>query len=263
MSHMRNDTTIPDGGVPALRRGLALLRAIATRDGGLAMAELAQAVPMPRATAYRLLRALVDEAFVIPAPGATGRYVIGPAVAALRVGSESPRLEDIAAPFMNALAATIGETVKLVVREGVEAVTIAVSMPSRDACIASRVGTRLPLHVGASQRLLLAHAPEAVRESVLAGKLARFTPRTIVSPPRLRRETERLAKQRAFASHDEGIDGVGGAAALIGNGAHPDAALVAVYVHESRSAAQRAAILREATKAADLLSAALAGARLR
>lgn len=248
--------------MPALRRGLALLRGIAARDGGATMAELAQAVPMPRATAYRLLRVLVDEGFVIAAPAA-GRYVLGRAIAALRADRASPRLEEVAAPVMDALAAAIGETVKLVARDGVEAVTVAATLPPRDSCIASRVGTRLPLHVGASQRLLLAHAPEAVREAVYAGKLARFTPRTIVSPARLRRETERLAKQRAFASHDEGIDGVGGAAALVGNDARADAALVAVYVHESRSATQRRAILREVIGAAGRLTAALADAQPR
>ena len=71
---------------------------------------------------------------------------------------------------METLAAELGETVKLVVRDGREALTVAAVIP-RDACIASRVGTRLPLHVGASQRLLLAHAPAEIRDAVLASPL--------------------------------------------------------------------------------------------
>lgn len=259
MSHMRNDTTASDGGAPALRRGLALLRAIAAHGDGATMSELAEAVVMPRATAYRLLRALVDEDFVAAAPGATGRYVLGPAVDALRGGGGAgPRLEDVAAPVMEALAASLGETVKLVVRDALEALTIAVSLPSRDSCLVARVGTRLPLHVGASQRLLLAHAPEAVREAVLAGPLARFTPRTIVSRARLRRECEVLAGQRAFESQGEGIDGVGAATALVGReGVEPRAALVSVYVYANRGAARRAAILRQTAAAAAAITAAL------
>jgi len=258
---MRNDTTPLDGDAPALRRGLALLRAIAARSDGATMSELAQAVVIPRATAYRLLRALVDEDFVAAAPGTTGRYVLGPAVEVLRGGaSAGPRLEDIAAPVMEALAASLGETVKLVVRDGLEALTIAVSMPSRDSCLVARVGTRLPLHVGASQRLLLAHAPEAVREAVLAGPLARFTPRTLVSRARLRRECEILAGERTFQSQGEGIDGVGAATALVGRaGIEPRAALVSVYVYANRSATRRAATLRQTAAAADAITEALDG----
>lgn len=261
MSHMRNDSTNTDAGAPALRRGLALLRAIAAGDDGVTMAELARSVTMPRATAYRLLRALVDEGFAAVAPDMAGRYVLGPAVDALRRnGSALPRLEDVAAPIMDALAAALGETVKLVVRDGLEVVTLAVSIPSRDSCIASRVGTRLPLHVGASQRLLLAHAPLAVREAVLAGALVRFTPLTIVSRNRLERELEAIAARRTFVSHGEGVDGVGAAAALVGRGAEPRGALVAVYVYANRSATRREAILRQTAKAANAITAALGDA---
>ena len=259
MSHMRNHSTEREPDAPALRRGLALLRAIAASEDGATMGELAQAVVMPRATAYRLLRALVDEDFVVAAPAASGRYVLGPAVASLLGQAHAtPRLEDIATPVMDALAAQLGETVKLVLRDGLEVVTAAVSIPFRDSCIASRVGTRLPLHVGASQQLLLAHAPEAVREAVLTGPLSRFTPRTIVSRERLRRELATIAGSRTFESHGEGVDGVGAAAALIGPaGAEPRAALVSVYVYANRNATRRAAILRHTAAAAAAISAGL------
>lgn len=262
MSHMRNDSTDREADAPALRRGLALLRAIAATDGGASMGELVQRVVMPRATAYRLLRALVDEDFVAAAPAAAGRYVLGPAVAALLgQASAPPRIEDVAAPVMEALAAQLGETVKLVVRDGLEVVTAAVSIPFRDSCIASRVGTRLPLHVGASQRLLLAHAPAAVREAVLAGPLSRFTPRTVVSRARLRRELAVIATSRTFESHGEGVDGVGAAAALVGaSTAEPRAALVSVYVYANRNATRRAAILRQTADAAQAITQALSAA---
>lgn len=262
MSHMRNNNTptVSDADAPALRRGLALLRAIAERGDGVTMSELAQAVVMPRATAYRLLRALVDEDFVAAAPGVSGRYVLGPAADALRGnGRAGPSLEDVAAPIMEALAATLGETVKLVVRDGLEVVTVAVSIPFRDSCIASRVGTRLPLHVGASQRLLLAHSSPAIREAVLARPLSRFTPRTIVSCTRLRRELDTIATARVFQSHGEGVDGVGAAAALVGGASmEPRAALVSVYVYANRNLARRAAILRHTAAAADAVTTALA-----
>jgi len=78
---MRNDSTQSvEGEAPALRRGLAMLQAIAGSDGGATMSDIAQAVVMPRATAYRLLRVLMDEGFVVPAQDAAGRYVLDRAV---------------------------------------------------------------------------------------------------------------------------------------------------------------------------------------
>lgn len=260
MYHMGHDSTASpaDGDAPALRRGLALLRALAGAGHGVAMSTLLTDVAMPRATAYRLLRALVDEGFAAVAPGAPGRYVLGPAVDALRGPGAQRTLEDVALPVMHALAAATGETVKLVVRDGLEALTLAVAMPSRDSCIASRVGTRLPLHVGASQRLLLAHAPPDVRAAVLGGPLPRHTSRTIVSRARLARELDQLAARRTFTSHGEGMEGVGAAAALVGSAAsEPRAALVTVYVYANGNASRRARILRETAQAAQDITAAL------
>ncbi|GIK85054.1 MAG: IclR family transcriptional regulator [Betaproteobacteria bacterium] len=246
-----------DDAAPALRRGIALLRELALAPDGRNAAELAERLAVPRATLYRLLRTLVEERLVAPS-AAPGRFVLGPAVAQLAAAAGGRRdLEGVARPLMEALAGEIGETVKLVVRDGREALTVAVAIP-RDACIASRLGTRLPLYVGASQRLLLAHAPPEVRDDVLAAPLERITPRTITSPARLRRELETLAKRRDLASHGEGIDGVGATAALVGaGGAEPVAALVAVYVYASQTARTLSRIRRRVLATAATITRAL------
>lgn len=248
-----------DAGAPALSRGLGVLRALAGRADGLTAAELAARVGAPRATLYRILRTLVNEGFAAVAPDAGGRYVLGPALRALGTGAGGSRdLEANARPVMDALAAHLGETVKLVVREGLEAVTVAVATPRRDSCIASRIGTRIPLHVGASQRLLLAHAPEAVRQTVLAGPLPRVASRTITSSVRLARDLASLAGRRQVAGHDEGVEGVGATAALVGGGAgEPVAALVAVYVFASQGARRLAEIRRGTVEAADAITRGL------
>ena len=248
-----------DAGAPALSRGLAVLRALAGSGEGLTAAELASVVGAPRATLYRILRTLVNEGFAAPAPGGGGRYGMGPALRTLdaRAG-QPPDLSSAARPVMDALAAVLGETVKLVVREGREAVTVAVTIPRRDSCIASRVGTRMPLHVGASQRLLLAHAPPTVRDDVLGGPLPRVASRTITSSARLARDLASLAGRRHVAGHDEGVEGVGATAALVGaEDSEPVAALVAVYVFASQGARRLAEIRRRTSEAADAITRAL------
>ena len=248
-----------DAGTPALSRGLAVLRALAAHPEGLSAAELAGQVETPRATLYRILRTLVGEGFARATPGAGGRYSLGAAARALGApAGESPDLAASARPIMEALAARLGETVKLVVREGLEAVTLAVAIPRREACIASRLGNRLPLHVGVSQRLLLAHAPEAVRRAVLVGPLAKVTGRTVTSRSRLARDLVSLAGVTDHAGHGEGVEGVGATAALVGSpGREPAAALVAVYVHASQGALRLRAIRTGVVEAAAAITRAL------
>ena len=250
-----------DAGTPALTRGLAVLRMLSASREGATAAELAAVVGAPRATLYRLLRTLAADRFVASAPGAGGRYVLGPACAELAARAAGSRdLATVARPAMESLAAALGETVKLVVREGLETVSVAVVIPRRDSCIASQVGTRLPLHVGASQRLLLAHAPADVRAAVLAGPLPRVASRTVTSRARLAHDVAALATRRHVASHGEGVEGVGATAALVGpQDAEPRGSLVAVYIHASQSARSLALIRRRTVAAADAITRALSG----
>ena len=50
----------------------------------------------------------------------------------------------------------------------------------------TRIAGRLPLHASASGLALLAHSPRSFQESVLAGRLEKFTERTVTSPAVLR-----------------------------------------------------------------------------
>ncbi len=252
-----------DAGVPALTRGLALLRQLAAQPEGTSATELAEATGAPRATLYRLLRTLVAEGFAAPAGGAPGRYVLGPALGHM-AGAASPgrSLLDAARPVMDSLANALSESVKLVVRDGLTALTVAVSIPRRESYIAARVGHRLPLHVGASQRLLLAHAPADIRERVLQGPLPRAASRTVTSRRRLARDLALLAGRRELASHGEGIEGIGATAALVGPPVlEPVAVLVTVYVYASQSPRRLAEIRRATGKAADAITRALGNAQ--
>ena len=248
-------------GAPALSRGLAVLREIAARPEGAGAAELAGSLGIPRATLYRLLATLVDGGFAQPASPLSARYVLGPALGRIAGTREPERdLVELARPVMDLLARELGETVKLVVRDGLEALTVAASIPRRDSCIASRVGARLPLYVGASQRLLLAHASLAVRDRVLAGPLDRVASRTITHAGRLRAELAVLAGRRVFASHGEGVEGVGATAVLIGRPrAEPKAALVTVYVFASQGQRRLADIRRATIRAAETITTAVDG----
>ncbi|OBJ83312.1 hypothetical protein A9W96_28025 [Mycobacterium sp. 1245852.3] len=135
----------------------------------------------------------------------SGHYQMG-----LRVwefGSLAPRgvgLREAAFPFMEDVFQIIRHHVQLAVREGKEAVFIE-RITDRDTLpVLNRIGGRFQLHPSAVGRVLLAHAPPAVQDMVLAEPLERYTPYTVTSPVQLRRILANVRTQ-GFAVNDRQI----------------------------------------------------------
>lgn len=244
-----------ESAAPAVDRAVRLLELLGTQPRGLGGQALADAAGMPRATLYRVLKVLAAHRFVQQATD--GGWQLGPALARLGQRASGPAdLLGAAPPVMHRLAAEVGETVKLVVVDGVEALTVAVADPSLEARVTARIGTRVPLHIGGSQRLLLAHADKATWRQILAGPLERRTARTVVDPAKLRTSLELLRRGDSEQSAGEGIDGVGAAAAVVrGSGDQVLAALVAVYIHAGKPPRQLQQIRSQVEAAAAQLSA--------
>jgi DNA-binding IclR family transcriptional regulator len=240
---------------PAVHRTLLLLELLGETPEGLSPQQLAARSGMPRATLFRFLKVLGEQGFVQPVTG--GVYRLGPAVARLaRRAAPSADLLTVARPVMERLAAELAETVKLVRRDGLQVVTVAVADARVEARVTSIVGTRMPLNVGASQRLLLAHAPAEVQRQVLEGPLDKRTARTFCDARLLRANLQRLRMGDSVQGQGEGIEGVGAAATLVrGAGGAVLGALVAVYIHPGKGAARLRAIAQSVERSAQELSA--------
>jgi DNA-binding IclR family transcriptional regulator len=133
-------------------RSLDLLELLATRDEGWTIAELVTALGFGRASIYRLLAPFEAKGYT--RRGGDGRVRLGLAVLALARRAE-PAVLAVALPVLRALAEDVGATAHLAMREGNEAVAIAVVEPSwTDVHVAYRVGTRHPLGVAATGRAL-------------------------------------------------------------------------------------------------------------
>ncbi len=247
----------PDAGAPAVERAVQLLRLLGEHPAGLPVPQLATHTATPRATLYRILKVLVAHGFVQPTQGAEASYQLGPAIA--RLGRLAPQPSDLVAlarPVMERLAQQVRETVKLIVPRGLEALTVAVADTGLEARVTSRVGTRMPLHIGGSQRLLLAHSPASVLRDLLARPLERRTARTFSEPERLRASLQRLKMTDSIQGHGEGLDGVGAAATLVrGEADTVLGAVVAVYIHAGKTSAQLKAIATAVEAAAQDISA--------
>jgi DNA-binding IclR family transcriptional regulator len=105
------------------------------------------------------------------------------------LGALAPRglaLREAALPFMEDLYEVIHENVQLAVRDDTEVVYVE-RLAARDSvAVLTQVGGRFAMPPTGVGLVLLAHAPAAVQERVLAAPLRRYTPHTLADPRRLR-----------------------------------------------------------------------------
>jgi len=204
-------------GVQAIARAGAVLRALQANPLGLSLADLAEAVELPKSTVHRLVGALATEELVSTV---AGKIQLGGAIA--RLGAAGSRvLQDELRPVLAALRDELDETVDLAVLDGA-AMRFVEQLPAAHRLRAvSSVGATFPLHCTANGKALLAGMPRERVLALLPARLARSTPNTIVTRAALFAELEQI-RERGVAfdreEHTEGISAVG-AAVLSGEGA--------------------------------------------
>jgi len=161
-------------GLQTVQRAASVLRALSERGmDGMRLSEVASLTELHKATAFRVLSALIREGFVEQDP--MKGYHLGAATWILGMAA-APRFDirKLAARALDRIAEASGDTVFLSMRSGLEAVCIdrrEGSFPIRTLTL--DVGSRRPLGVGAGSLALLAFLPdEEVRQIMAANQKA-------------------------------------------------------------------------------------------
>lgn len=163
--------------VPAATRALRLLRFLASRPGPVSASAIAQGLGLPRSSVYQLLEAMAEEGFVTHLPEER-RWGLG--VAAFEIGSAYLRhdgIERLARPLLHQLTETTGATAHLGVLHGADTLYLLKEQPPHAPTLITGVGVRLPAHLTASGRAMLAQLPRA-QVRALYPDAAAFTDRT-------------------------------------------------------------------------------------
>ncbi|MFV2215444.1 IclR family transcriptional regulator [Actinomadura sp. LOL_016] len=216
--------------VPAARRALTVLRLLAAAPGPLPASSIARALDLPRSSTYHLLTAMAEDGFVAHVPEER-RWGLG--VAAFEIGSAYLRhepLERLARPLLRRLVDRTGEIAQLGVLHGAETLYLLKEQPPHHATLVTDVGVRMPAHLTASGRSLLAHLPPAQVRALFPGALVDRTGRGPTSLRALRRVLAEDAR-RGWASEDghitEGFASI--AACAFDHTAHPTAAITVTF----------------------------------
>jgi DNA-binding IclR family transcriptional regulator len=181
-------------------RALAVLDAFSASSPRLSLSEIAERSGTPLSTAHRLVAELTAWGALTRRPD--GRYAIGRKLwdlgllAPLQSG-----LRQVAAPFLLDVHTATRETVHLAVRDGTRALYVERISGRASVPVVSSVGSRLPLHATGVGKVLLAAAPDDVRDEVLRS-LTPETAHTVVDPAGLLRELAEVHR-RGYARTSE------------------------------------------------------------
>lgn len=160
-------------GTQVVHRAAQLLRAVAGRERGGTVAELAAVTGLTRPTVHRLLTGLGEEGLV-ERTGRAGTWQLGPELYVLgAVAAHRFPIRELAGPSLRRLAEATGESAFLSARRGPE--TVCLSRVEGAFPIRSHVlyeGLRLPLGVASAGLAILAHLPEAEAEGTLRATAA-------------------------------------------------------------------------------------------
>src|SRR3954471_8515693 len=149
------------GQVPAATRALRVLRYLAGQPDPVTLDRLASEVGLPRSTAYHLITAMIEEGFVVHLPE-EHRYGLG--VAAFEVGSGYARqepLQRISRRPLAQLVDAVGQSAHLAVLHGRDVLYVVEERAPGRPPLVTDVGVRLPAHLTASGRAVLAALPPA------------------------------------------------------------------------------------------------------
>lgn len=184
-------------------RGLRVLISVA-ESGEIRADHIAVETEVPLSTVYRYLRTLRDLELVEERDGS---YV--PGWRLLELAGQHlthTRLVELGHAFLRELSEGTGETAVLTVRVGTQAMCLRQVESHHAIRMAFRINQLLPLHAGAGQRMLLAHAPHAVVERVLEQPLRHITDQTL-DRAHVAKEIAQIRRTGFLVTHGELADG--------------------------------------------------------
>jgi DNA-binding IclR family transcriptional regulator len=250
--------------VPAARQTLQLLRYLAEHGGPVRAATISRDLSLARSTTYHLLRVLQDEGFLLHSPESQA-YALSPLLGEL--GSSVATSEALARLAQPVLERLVGETTIPVVAHLAlfshgDVVYASKVAGSRAPAVVTSIGVRLPAHLTATGRAILAALSKPQVDAIYTDASALVTrtgpgPTTRAALHALLDET----RVRGWATElgDITLDYASVAAAVIDHNGHPAAAVGLTFRVGAADDRQLALLGRGVRSAADALSRRVRG----
>jgi len=191
----------------SLAHGLDILFLYDTTVALLTVSEISKRLGFSQSKTYRLVRTLIQYRLLQEKPG-TAQYGLG--LNAFRMGllaQQNFNLPEMARPLMKELSELTRETVLLTAvnrTKGVVLERVESEEPIRYSLF--QPGASLPLHCGASSKILMAFLPEEDWDRIIEKEgLKRYTKNTITDADRLKAHLREIRK-KGYAFSDQEVD---------------------------------------------------------
>lgn len=256
--------------VPAADQALAILTHLSSQRGPVPAATIASALGLPRSTVYHLLAMLQHRGFVVHLPEER-RYGLGIAAFELSSGfSRQQPLARLGGPLVAALVDRLGESGHLGVLHGRDVLYLVEERAPRRPSLVTEVGVRLPAHLTATGRAMLAVLPAAQLRALYPDREA-FASRHPKresdaadgdwSYGRLKRVLAAVREQGWAGEHGEVTEGLASVGVAVLDHLGWPAAAIAVTYPEDSSPELQPLVVPAVQDAATTLSKRILGAR--
>jgi DNA-binding IclR family transcriptional regulator len=204
--------------VKSLEKAIGLLKLFTVANPQWTLTELSRASDLPLSTAHRVASALKENGLLAQDPQSK-QYRLG--LGAIGLGYQALASLDVpraAKPIMRRLGQQTGETILLTVPNDSRDHSVCIDRVDGqyELRIHLEVGRQVPLHAGASAKILLAYfPPEEIDHFIDRVGLSKIAPRTITDPQILREHLAVIRQQGYAFSQEETNAGAWGLAVPI------------------------------------------------
>jgi DNA-binding IclR family transcriptional regulator len=193
----------------SVRRAITILEYLAEAEKPKELAAISHDLALNKSTVYRFLSTL-EEVGYVRQESDTGRYSIGARVAWLAAKFlNTLDLRKLARSTLEELSQESGETIHLGILDQDEVVYIDKIEGRQAVQVASRVGSRMPVHSTALGKVMLADLPESQWQRYVSEiGLTPYTPHTIVAPEAFFEHLRQVREQNYGVDAVENEEGI-------------------------------------------------------
>jgi DNA-binding IclR family transcriptional regulator len=191
----------------SVERALQILTAFTPDNQKKGTTELSEELGLHKSTVSRIL-GVMEYYGLVQQDVYTKKYNLGRMAVELGVAvirSLNNNLVMIAQPHIDELRNKVHETVSLEVVSGNGTILAYRAMGRQAVNVSTRVGQRMPTHVAAGAKAIMAFSPPKIVNNFLKGKFTRFTPNTVTDRKMLKRKLKEY-KQQGFATDSGEMD---------------------------------------------------------
>lgn len=197
----------------SIEKAIDILCLFDLKNQELSAREISGSLNIPLSSTYKYLDLLLKKGFISKVRD-TKKFSLGLTIYKMgNLAAARISFIDIAQPHMRSLAKESGETVTLTVINGWEALCVEVMESSKIVKWTVKRGASIPLHAGASSKILLAYQDDTfIDDMVESAGLPALNENTLTDPEKLKEELKNV-RDKGYALSNSEVEAWAGAIA--------------------------------------------------